>query len=60
MSSATTDDVFQTFLELEKAAEFFDVRIDGVPIWERIRHPVYRDIKKRTWGRKRSAYLVND
>jgi len=41
-----TEALFESFLELEKRAGFFDIEIDDVPVWERIRHSVYRDIKQ--------------
>lgn len=38
--------LFERFLELENREELFDVQINGVDIWERIRHKVYNDIER--------------
>lgn len=40
----TTEDVHNRFLELETECELFKLRVEGVPVWERIRFDVNRKL----------------
>lgn len=42
--SWTTEAVHDRFLELETECELFDLRVEGVPVWERIRFDVNRKL----------------
>jgi hypothetical protein len=37
-------------LEFEDKYSLFDIEIDGIPIWERLRFGVYREIKRKSGG----------
>jgi len=37
-------DFHQNFLEFESNLELFEWQVDGIPLWERIRIPIYRSI----------------
>lgn len=47
MKSNMTDshELHGKFCDIELETRLFDIEVDGVPIWERIRFPVYRDIE---------------
>lgn len=44
------DDVVTTFLELESMHSLCDLRVDGVPVWERIRYDVQRAALDQVFG----------
>lgn len=49
-TAAEQDDyqqIVSKFLDVEKEYDFYDVTIDGVPIWELLRYPVSQQIRHR-------------
>lgn len=39
-------DLYEEFINLEKRENFFEVKINNVLVWERIRHSVYKSIRQ--------------
>lgn len=52
MSDFDFDDLHRTFLRMEEDLSLFDLTVDGVPIWERIRFRIHREIlfELGIWG----------
>lgn len=38
------EEVYTTFLELEQSHDLYDIRIKGVPVWERVRKEVFDEL----------------
>lgn len=44
MTASRLEETYDAFLELERSQDLFDLRIDGVPVWERVRKDVFDDL----------------
>lgn len=46
--------LYESFLDLEADLDVFSIRIDGIPVWERVRFPIFRAILQRrgAWGQE--------
>ncbi|RXK46932.1 hypothetical protein [Halorientalis pallida] len=47
-------ELYDRFLRIESELDPFSITVDGVPVWERVRLPVFREILQQTgeWGQE--------